>query len=145
MNNNIFGKILFASIILLLCLGILSSIMRVFEAKRQANEEGHRGIKIEKEMAERKMQDYWSITKIEEIEEEDDEKDKEIISREEPKGHCFATGCSNEICADEDIMSICVWKPEYICYQDAICARNEEGVCAWQKTPKLLDCLANFQ
>lgn len=142
MNNNIFGKILFASIILLLCLGILSSIMRVFEAKRQANEEDHRGIKIEKEMAERKMQDYWSITKIDEVKEGES---VEVIDRDKEEGRCFTTGCSNEICASEEMFSPCIWKQEYICYQDAICARNEEGVCAWQETPELLNCLANFR
>lgn len=141
MNDNIFGKILFASIILLLCLGILSSIMRVFETKRQANEEGHRGIKAEKEIAERKMQDYWSITKIDEMKEEEN---VGIINREKEEGRCFATGCSNEICSSEKTSSPCIWKQEYICYQDAICAHNEEGVCSWQKTPELLNCLANF-
>ncbi|HDQ16838.1 MAG TPA: hypothetical protein ENN31_01810 [Candidatus Vogelbacteria bacterium] len=164
--DKIFSKILFAIIIILLCLGILSAIMRVFEAKRQAGQEGHRGIKIEKEMAERKIQDYWSITKIEETKEEDeenieiiDESDSEvekitkeedkdnvkIIDETEKKNRCLITGCSGEICADEEMMSACLWKSEYICYRDAICARNQEGVCAWQETPELLSCLASFR
>src|SRR5687767_13755796 len=36
---------------------------------------------------------------------------------------CRKTGCSGQICAEEDVVSDCMFKPEYACYREAECAR----------------------
>jgi hypothetical protein len=54
---------------------------------------------------------------------------------------CLKTGCSGEICADETMMSACVYRPEYECYQKARCERQNDGKCGFTKTPELTSCL----
>ncbi len=57
---------------------------------------------------------------------------------------CFATGCSGQICADQDMMSTCEWKPAYACYkQVGKCEPQANGSCGWTQTPELKACLAN--
>lgn len=56
---------------------------------------------------------------------------------------CIKTGCSGIICADEELMSTCEYKPEYACYQDARCERQGDGACGWTETPELQACLAD--
>ncbi|MEK9180505.1 MAG: Gmad2 immunoglobulin-like domain-containing protein [Patescibacteria group bacterium] len=60
-----------------------------------------------------------------------------------PEGVCRPTGCSGEICADKDTpqFSICLWRPEYICYRDATCERQADGACGWTQTPELVSCV----
>jgi hypothetical protein len=54
---------------------------------------------------------------------------------------CMRTGCSGQICADEQMMTTCVWKAEYACYQKATCERQTDGNCGFTKTPELTACL----
>jgi len=56
---------------------------------------------------------------------------------------CRPTGCSGEICSDKDIASICIWKPEFECYQAAECKRQANGKCGWTQTQELEECIAN--
>lgn len=56
---------------------------------------------------------------------------------------CKATGCSGQICSDEDIASTCEWREEYACYKTAICERGTTGACGWRNTPELTSCLAS--
>jgi hypothetical protein len=56
---------------------------------------------------------------------------------------CMKTGCSGTVCADEDRVSTCEYKPEYACYRDAVCERQAEGECGWTQTPELEACLAD--
>jgi hypothetical protein len=56
---------------------------------------------------------------------------------------CKKTGCSGIVCAEEDVVSTCEFKPEYACYQQATCERQPDGACGWTKTAELDACLAN--
>ena len=60
-------------------------------------------------------------------------------------GECAVGGCSGEICYDPSegsAVSICIWKPEYACYDTATCERQQNGTCGWTETPELTECLA---
>ena len=54
---------------------------------------------------------------------------------------CFKTGCSGQICADENVFSACEFRPEYACYSDAQCERQSDGGCGWTITEELRSCL----
>jgi hypothetical protein len=56
---------------------------------------------------------------------------------------CVISGCSAQICADEEMASTCEYRPEYNCYKAARCEKNSAGQCAWVDTPTLRRCLAN--
>lgn len=60
-----------------------------------------------------------------------------------PAKQCRATGCSGQICADEDRFSTCEFRPEYACYQQATCEVQADGECGWTQTAELQACLAN--
>ena len=55
---------------------------------------------------------------------------------------CFKTGCSSEVCADHDVVTACIFRPEFACYQKAACARQSNGECGFTQTAELLACLA---
>lgn len=55
---------------------------------------------------------------------------------------CFKTGCSSEVCADWDVVTPCIFRPEFACYQKAMCKRQANGECGFTQTRELLDCLA---
>ena len=65
---------------------------------------------------------------------------KEI--KEESK-KCVIGGCSGQICAAEEIITTCEFKPEYACYNSARCERNKNNQCGWVMTEELKNCLAN--
>lgn len=57
---------------------------------------------------------------------------------------CFVGGCSAQICSDrEGVVSTCEYRPEYACYQTAVCEEQAEGECGWTETEALNACLAN--
>lgn len=56
---------------------------------------------------------------------------------------CHPTGCSGQSCSDQDIITTCEYRAEYVCYQKAKCERQSTGRCGWTQTPELLKCLAN--
>ena len=58
-------------------------------------------------------------------------------------GGCIITGCSNQICAEEEVITTCELRPEYTCYQTARCGRLQDGSCGWFETPELQQCLEN--
>ncbi len=55
---------------------------------------------------------------------------------------CRATGCSGQICAEEDLITTCEFREEYACYQNARCERQPDGGCGWTETPELRQCLS---
>lgn len=55
---------------------------------------------------------------------------------------CVVSGCSGEICAAENVMTPCVYRPEFACYENALCALQADGACGWTQTPELSRCLA---
>lgn len=60
-------------------------------------------------------------------------------------GNCRPSGCSGQICADEDSVTTCEYRPEYACYQSAICERQADGACGWRPTATLKTCLSNLE
>lgn len=59
-----------------------------------------------------------------------------------PAGKCIKTGCSSQVCSDRDVVTTCEFRPEYACYQKAICERQRNGECGFTQTPELRACLA---
>lgn len=54
---------------------------------------------------------------------------------------CMKTGCSSQICSDREVITTCEFRPEYECYQKAICERQKNGQCGFTQTPELAECL----
>lgn len=55
---------------------------------------------------------------------------------------CVVSGCSMEVCSDEDVATSCEDRPEYSCFERAICERQEDGICGWTLTAEAEQCLA---
>lgn len=56
-------------------------------------------------------------------------------------GGCVITGCSGQVCADREVMTTCEYRPEYACYANERCERQENGSCGWVATEALRSCL----
>jgi hypothetical protein len=56
-------------------------------------------------------------------------------------GDCIITGCSSHICASQELLSTCEFRPEYACYKNATCEPQEDGECGWTQTQELLTCI----
>lgn len=54
---------------------------------------------------------------------------------------CFKTGCSAQVCADEEVITTCEYRAEYECYKTAKCERQADGKCGFTDTPELRRCL----
>ena len=54
---------------------------------------------------------------------------------------CKKTGCSSQVCSDEEVITTCEFKKEYECYQKAACERQANGDCGFTPTPELTACL----
>ena len=54
---------------------------------------------------------------------------------------CRRTGCSGQLCADEEMVSTCEYREEYACYKDAKCERQADGACGWTMDAALTACL----
>ena len=52
-------------------------------------------------------------------------------------GGCKISGCSQEVCDEKELYTVCSFKPEYLCYKNARCERQADGQCSWTKTPEL--------
>lgn len=61
-----------------------------------------------------------------------------------PKSACWSTGCSGQICSDEDMITTCEFRSDYACYKEsfAVCERQESGECGWTESQELRQCLA---
>lgn len=55
---------------------------------------------------------------------------------------CKKTGCSGEICSDQDVASACLWTAAFACYQTATCERQAGGACGFTASAALTQCLA---
>jgi len=64
------------------------------------------------------------------------------LKGETPK-MCAPTGCSGQICSDQNVITTCEWKPEYECYRAATCSTQVNGECGWEMDETLRQCLAN--
>ncbi len=62
---------------------------------------------------------------------------------------CVVGGCSGELCVDfsekEKVFSTCILKPEYVCYQKAVCERQPDGKCSFTETPEFKSCISEFR
>jgi len=58
-------------------------------------------------------------------------------------GDCVRTGCSREICTEKgnEMISTCLWFPQYECYKSARCEKQASGRCGWAETHELKACL----
>ncbi len=56
---------------------------------------------------------------------------------------CVVTGCSGQVCAEEDVFTTCEWREEYACYETATCERQVDGACGWTATEELDACLGD--
>jgi hypothetical protein len=56
---------------------------------------------------------------------------------------CKKTGCSGQVCSDQDVITTCEFQPDYACYQQAECKRQSNGQCGFTQTTALQTCLAN--
>ncbi len=65
------------------------------------------------------------------------------LSGSTTSGGCKITGCSGQICSDQDVTTTCEVKPEYACYKTAKCERQPDGQCGWTPTDQLVQCLSN--
>ncbi len=54
---------------------------------------------------------------------------------------CKKTGCSSQVCSDEEVMTTCEYRKEYDCYKKARCERQQNGNCGFTPTPELTSCL----
>jgi hypothetical protein len=54
---------------------------------------------------------------------------------------CFKTGCSRQVCSDEEVITTCEYRAEYDCYKTAKCERQANGKCGFTDTPELRRCL----
>jgi len=56
---------------------------------------------------------------------------------------CVISGCSGEVCARREAITVCTYRPEYACYRFAECACLG-GHCAWSETPDFIQCVLNI-
>jgi hypothetical protein len=78
------------------------------------------------------------------------EKGKSDSTQQEPKSEvtlgpgCMVTGCSNQLCINEedgDVVTTCEFKDEYTCYQKAKCEKRYSGKCGWILDAGLEQCI----
>jgi Domain of unknown function (DUF6748) len=55
---------------------------------------------------------------------------------------CIKTGCSSQVCSDKNVITTCEWRPEYACYQKAVCERQGNGNCGFTPSAELNACLS---
>lgn len=58
---------------------------------------------------------------------------------------CKITGCSSQICAEEDVTTDCMYKEEYVCYQKAKCEVQNDGKCGWTISSEIRACLTQYE
>ena len=62
-----------------------------------------------------------------------------------PVTQCRATGCSSQVCSDQDVITTCEFRPEFACFRVARCERQTGGQCGWTMTPELQACLTQHR
>ena len=59
---------------------------------------------------------------------------------------CAVGGCSGEICSEAsdagNLVSNCIYMPQFACYKTARCEKQTNGKCGWSATTELNACLA---
>lgn len=72
----------------------------------------------------------------------------DLIEREQDG--CVITGCNGEVCVSEEVSQVmgitpCIYKPEFACYEVAICGKDASGECAWQETSEFAACIEDVR
>ncbi|MCK4319082.1 eight-cysteine-cluster domain-containing protein [Candidatus Micrarchaeota archaeon] len=106
----------------------------IFEECKGLFNESMENETIEEESAEN------GIEEIEEEEEPSTEEEVECTSDSE----CIVSGCSNEICASEQLTTTCEYKEEYQCLRLTSCG-CVEGACMWKPTIEYEECMKSFE
>ncbi len=57
------------------------------------------------------------------------------------KKECRKTGCSGQICSDEEVTTTCEYSDVFACYEGAVCEKQPSGECGWTLTDDLKACL----
>ncbi len=60
-----------------------------------------------------------------------------------PPTDCRRTGCSGQVCSDQDVSTTCEYRPEYACYEHATCERQSTGSCGFTPSDELKACLSS--
>ena len=47
------------------------------------------------------------------------------------QAECRSTGCSGEVCSDEEVTTPCEYLCEFDCLQHQTCERQADGSCGW--------------
>lgn len=61
-------------------------------------------------------------------------------------GSCIRGGCSGEVCQnfwEEPAITPCIYKPEFECYNNAVCGVDLSGNCRWEYSASLTQCIVN--
>lgn len=66
-------------------------------------------------------------------------------SKQTVKNGCVVSGCSGQICSDQQVITDCIYKPEYACYATATCEKQSNGQCGWTPSAELSSCIATAQ
>lgn len=70
---------------------------------------------------------------------------QEIVGHAAVGEGCVIGGCSAEVCTNEgsgNVVSNCIYRPEFACYKAATCEKQASGSCGWTQTDELRQCLA---
>jgi hypothetical protein len=59
-----------------------------------------------------------------------------------PVSRCIKSGCSGQVCSDQNVITTCEWREEYACYRTALCEVQPSGACGWTQTEELKACLS---
>lgn len=64
-----------------------------------------------------------------------------LLAQPTTNNGCVVTGCSGQICSDEEVATTCEYLDHYVCYKNAICERQDNGLCGWTPTQELGTCI----
>ena len=64
----------------------------------------------------------------------------EVVVEESVENDCKVSGCNNEICGEEVMITPCVYKSEFECYKLTKCKRIN-GKCGWETTEEFEACI----
>ncbi len=61
-----------------------------------------------------------------------------------PGNPCKRTGCSGQVCSDQDVITDCMFMEYYQCYDLATCGLNAAGACGWIASPEFTQCMIDM-
>ncbi len=67
------------------------------------------------------------------------------VKKPKKKPACRRTGCGGDVCADKDVITTCVLRPESICLEGLECERQQNDECGFTMTEEANECLAEIE